>query len=165
MMGIGISTFYKVLVHAYHVTLLLILRRKKLTTHWRSFIHPLMWRCKWVELQIKKLQSRAQLYDRELEVYDEKKQTQLDDSTVVYGTKSLPFSQKTAKPEVFRRRKRRRTEATADVAAYMLQHNLFSCYGRNVYLLLSNFFLCCFLPVKNLIFLQKIRSALPRVPS
>ncbi|XP_057808350.1 uncharacterized protein LOC131022835 [Salvia miltiorrhiza] len=104
------------------------LRRKKLTTHWRSFIHPLMWRCKWVELQIKKLQSRAQLYDRELEVYDEKKQTQLDNSIMIDGTKSLPFSQKNAKMDVFRRKKRRRTEATTDVTAYMSQHNLFSCY-------------------------------------
>ncbi|XP_042065456.1 uncharacterized protein LOC121808967 [Salvia splendens] len=110
------------------------LRRKKLTTHWRSFIHPLMWRCKWVELQIKKLQSRAHLYDRELEVYDLKRQTELDSSTMVDGTKSLPFSRENAKLDVFRRKKRRRTEATTDVAAYMSQHNLFSCYENKKYL-------------------------------
>ncbi|XAR54183.1 hypothetical protein NMG60_11029208 [Bertholletia excelsa] len=34
-------------------------RRKKLTSHWRAFIRPLVWRCKWVELQIKKFQSQA----------------------------------------------------------------------------------------------------------
>ena len=137
---------------------LLICRRKKLTTHWRSFIHPLMWRCKWVELQIKKLQSRAHLYDKELEVYDSKRQSELDSSTMVDGTKSVPFSRENAKLNVFRRKKRRRTEATTDVAAYMSQHNLFSCYGRNIHPLVSNYFVCCFLPVKNLIFLQKIRS-------
>ncbi|XP_042038323.1 uncharacterized protein LOC121784224 [Salvia splendens] len=110
------------------------LRRKKLTTHWRSFIHPLMWRCKWVELQIKKLQSRAHLYDRELEVYDLKRQSELDSSTMVDGTKSLPFSRENAKLDVLRRKKRRRTEATTDVAAYMSQHNLFSCYENKKYL-------------------------------
>ncbi|KAL1543330.1 hypothetical protein AAHA92_20319 [Salvia divinorum] len=109
-------------------------RRKKLTTHWRSFIHPLMWRCKWVELQIKKLQSRAHLYDRELEVYDLKRQTELNSSTMVDGTKSLPFSQENAKSDVFRRKKRRRTEVTTVVAAYMSQHNLFSCYENKKYL-------------------------------
>lgn len=123
---------------------LLIIRKKKLTTHWRSFIHPLMWRCKWVELQIKKLQSQAQHYDRELEAYNKQKQTQLDNSTTIDGVKSLPFSRKNARPDIFKRKKRRRTEATMDVAAYMSRHNLFSCYGRNVSLLLSNFIFVAF---------------------
>ncbi|KAG2722706.1 hypothetical protein I3760_02G139200 [Carya illinoinensis] len=35
------------------------IRKKKLTVHWRQFIRPLMWRCKWIELQIKELQSQA----------------------------------------------------------------------------------------------------------
>ncbi|KAG6630563.1 hypothetical protein CIPAW_13G027500 [Carya illinoinensis] len=35
------------------------IRKKKLTVHWRKFIRPLMWRCKWLELQIKELQSQA----------------------------------------------------------------------------------------------------------
>ncbi|KAH6779713.1 hypothetical protein C2S52_010950 [Perilla frutescens var. hirtella] len=104
------------------------MRRKRLTTHWRSFIQPLMWRCKWVELQIKKLQSQAKLYDRKLVTYNEKKQAQVDDSTMVDGTKSFAFSQKNAKIDVFKRRKRRRTEATMDKAAYMSNHNLFSCF-------------------------------------
>ncbi|KAH6768273.1 hypothetical protein C2S51_013609 [Perilla frutescens var. frutescens] len=104
------------------------MRKKRLTTHWRSFIQPLMWRCKWVELQIRNLQSKSQLYARDLEAYNEKRRTQLDYSTMVDGTKSLPFSQKNAKIDAFRRKKRRRTEATMDIAAYMSHHNLFSCY-------------------------------------
>ncbi|GLT91573.1 hypothetical protein SLE2022_094550 [Rubroshorea leprosula] len=35
------------------------MRKKKLTSHWRSFIRPLMWRCKWTELRIKEIESQA----------------------------------------------------------------------------------------------------------
>lgn len=104
------------------------MRRKKLTPHWSAFIRPLRWRCKWAELQIKKLQSQAQLYDRQLEAYNEKKWTQLDNSAMVDGTRSVPFSQKNVKIDVFKRKKRRRTESTEDVAEYMSRHNLFSYY-------------------------------------
>ncbi|XP_031397563.1 uncharacterized protein LOC116208327 isoform X2 [Punica granatum] len=34
-------------------------RKKRLTDHWRRFIRPVKWRCLWLELQIKELQSRA----------------------------------------------------------------------------------------------------------
>ncbi|KAL0425768.1 UNVERIFIED_CONTAM: hypothetical protein Sradi_1111600 [Sesamum radiatum] len=91
-----------------------------------------MWRCKWVELQIQKLQSQAQQYDRELEAYNKQKQIQLEKSILVDGVKSLPFSQTDARSDILKRKKRRTTEATTDVAAYMSHHNLFSYYGRNV---------------------------------
>ncbi|KAG8391537.1 hypothetical protein BUALT_Bualt01G0198000 [Buddleja alternifolia] len=105
-------------------------RKKKPTAHWRSYIQPLMWRCKWVELQIKKLQSQAQQYDRELEAYNKSKQIQLEKDSTLEGecAKSLPFSRVDAKNEVLRRKKRKRAEATTDVAAYMSRHNLFSYY-------------------------------------
>ncbi|KAI3444781.1 hypothetical protein Pfo_001446 [Paulownia fortunei] len=104
------------------------MRKKKLTTHWRSFIQPLMWRCKWIEVKIKKLQSQAQQYDRELEAYNKRKQIQSENSTLIDGVKSLPFSQMNARNDVLKRKKRRMTEATMDVAAYMSHHNLFSYY-------------------------------------
>ncbi|KAK4414606.1 hypothetical protein Salat_2873600 [Sesamum alatum] len=104
------------------------MRKRKLTSHWRSFVQPLMWRCKWVELQIQKLQSQARQYDRELEAYYKQKQIQSENSTLVDGVKSLPFSQTNARSDILKRKKRRTTEATTDVAAYMSQHNLFSYY-------------------------------------
>ncbi|XP_011089646.1 uncharacterized protein LOC105170520 isoform X2 [Sesamum indicum] len=104
------------------------MRKRKLTSHWRSFVQPLMWRCKWVELQIQKLQSQAQQYDRELEAYNKQKQIQLENSILVDGVKSLPFSQTNARSDILKRKKRRTTEATMDVAAYMSHHNLFSYY-------------------------------------
>ncbi|CAN1343154.1 hypothetical protein LINPERPRIM_LOCUS39692, partial [Linum perenne] len=41
-------------------------RRKRLTEHWRKFIHPLMRRCKWIELQLKELRSQALKNDSDL---------------------------------------------------------------------------------------------------
>ncbi|KAK4416064.1 hypothetical protein Salat_2713800 [Sesamum alatum] len=105
------------------------MRKKKPTTHWRSFIHPLMWRCKWVELQIKKFEAQAREYDRKLDEYSQRKQTQLEIHPLEgLGVKSFPLGQSDATTEVLRRKKRRRAEATEDVAAYMSHHNLFSYY-------------------------------------
>ncbi|KAL0373480.1 UNVERIFIED_CONTAM: hypothetical protein Sradi_3263700 [Sesamum radiatum] len=103
--------------------------KKKRTTHWRSFIQPLMWRCKWVELQIKKFEAQAQEYDRKLDQYSRRNQTQLEKNPLEgLGVKSLPDCQNDATTEVLRRKKRRRAEATKDVTAYMSHHNLFSYY-------------------------------------
>ncbi|KAL2251611.1 uncharacterized protein LOC105173277 [Sesamum indicum] len=105
------------------------MRKKKRTTHWRSFIQPLMWRCKWVELQIKKFEAQAQEYDRKLDEYSQRKQTQLEKHPLKgLGVKSLPHYQNDATTEVLRRKKRTRAEATKDVTAYMSNHNLFSYY-------------------------------------
>ncbi|GFQ06543.1 hypothetical protein PHJA_002798300 [Phtheirospermum japonicum] len=103
-------------------------RRKKLTAHWRSFVQPIMWRCKWTELQIKKLQSLAQQYDRELEAHSKRKQIQLEGPALTDGVKSIPFSRTNAVNDLVRRKKRRMTEATTDLAEYMSCHNLFSYY-------------------------------------
>ncbi|CAI9765152.1 unnamed protein product [Fraxinus pennsylvanica] len=103
------------------------MRKKKLTTHWRSFIQPLVWRCKWAELQIKKFQSQAKEYDRKLAEYTQQKQCQSQNLTLEDGVKSLPFSCNNVRSKVLKRKKRR-TEETTDVAAYMSRHNLFSYY-------------------------------------
>lgn len=109
----------------------LILRKKELTTHWKSFIQPLKWRCKYAELQIKKLDAQALRYDRELEGYTQQKQVPLGISELEsVGVKSLPFSHNYVKREVFTRKKRRRAEATKDGSEYISQHNLFSYYGK-----------------------------------
>ncbi|KAF5446140.1 hypothetical protein F2P56_031792 [Juglans regia] len=104
------------------------IRKKKLTVHWRKFIHPLMWRCKWIELQIKELQSQALKYDRELAVYDQRKQFEFENFTLEgFDAKSLPFSRQ-LRNKVMTRKKRKRLEETVDVMSYMSQHNLFSYY-------------------------------------
>ncbi|KAF5752856.1 hypothetical protein HS088_TW01G00774 [Tripterygium wilfordii] len=105
-------------------------RRKKLTDHWRRYVHPLMWRCKWMELQIKELHSQALNYERELDKYDERKQFDYEKLALEgCDAKSLPFSSYIPRKKVMQRKKRRRVEDTVDIASYMLQHNLFSYYA------------------------------------
>ncbi|XP_011025262.1 PREDICTED: uncharacterized protein LOC105126179 isoform X2 [Populus euphratica] len=105
------------------------MRRKKLTDHWKRFIHPLMWRFKWVELKIKELQSQALKYDRKIAEDEQRKLFDLE--TFMEGgfnVKSLPFSTCMTRKKAMKRKKRKRFEETEDVASHMLQHNLFSYY-------------------------------------
>ncbi|XP_022722984.1 uncharacterized protein LOC111280087 isoform X2 [Durio zibethinus] len=103
------------------------MRKKKLTSHWRSFIRPLMWRCKWTELRIKEIESQALKYARELSAYDRRKFSGIDQSTLEScGSKSLPFSSQCYRKKAIKRRRRKRIEETTDIASYMSCHNLFS---------------------------------------
>ncbi|PSS11845.1 Protein transport protein [Actinidia chinensis var. chinensis] len=105
------------------------IRKKRLTPHWRKYIRPLMWRCKWIELQMKKLRSQAQKYDRELADYNRRKQLELGNSILEgFGAKSLPFSGQSRRKKFMKRKKRKRVEDTVDIASYMSHHNLFSYY-------------------------------------
>uniref|UniRef100_A0A1J3CTE3 Uncharacterized protein n=1 Tax=Noccaea caerulescens TaxID=107243 RepID=A0A1J3CTE3_NOCCA len=106
-------------------------RKKRLTNHWRSFIRPLMWRSKWVELRIRELESRALEYPKELASLDQEKLgANIDPSsleTCGEGIKSLPFSNPCyRKRAAKRRRKRKKVENTDDISSYMSHHNLFS---------------------------------------
>ncbi|TXG59333.1 hypothetical protein EZV62_013906 [Acer yangbiense] len=105
------------------------MRNKRLSDHWRRFVRPIVWRCKWAELQIKQLQSHALKYDRELAIYDQRKQFESEKSTSEgYDAKSQPFSCQNGRNQVVKRKKRKRVEETTDLASYMSHHNLFSYY-------------------------------------
>jgi hypothetical protein len=116
-------------------------RKKKLTNHWRNFIRPLMWRCKWTELKIKEIESQASKYSREIAAYDQRKHLGFDQLTSEgLGSKSLPFSRHCyRKKAIKRRRKRKRVEDTADITSYMSQHNLFSYLGTRFFFILDGF--------------------------
>ncbi|KAK6920369.1 hypothetical protein RJ641_016273 [Dillenia turbinata] len=103
------------------------LRKKKLTAHWRKFIRPLMWRCKWIEVKIKSLQSQARKYDREIAKYDQGKLFKQETIDGI-GAKSLPYPNQTQTNKLMKRKKRKRIEDTVNVGSYMAQHNLFSYY-------------------------------------
>lgn len=105
------------------------MRKKKLTDHWRTFIRPLMWRCKWTELRIKEIESQALKYAKELAAYEQNKHLASDqcpDPVEQFGSKSLPFSGHCYKKKIMKRRKRKKIEDTTDIASYMSHHNLFS---------------------------------------
>uniref|UniRef100_A0A5B6ZQN9 Uncharacterized protein n=1 Tax=Davidia involucrata TaxID=16924 RepID=A0A5B6ZQN9_DAVIN len=102
--------------------------RRKLTSHWRTFIRPLMWRCRWVELQIKEVQSQAIKYDKELAEYNQRKLFELENATLEgFGAKSLPYSSQSRSKNIMKRKKRKRVD-TVNIASYMSHHNLFSYY-------------------------------------
>lgn len=109
-----------------------LLRKKKLTAHWKNFIHPLMWRCKWIELRTKELQSQASKYDRKVSAIERRKHMLLDRTiTENSGTKSLPFPLQSRRKRYMKRRKRKRVESTTEITSYMSNHILFSGRGLN----------------------------------
>lgn len=104
-------------------------RKKKLTSHWKKYIHPLMWRCKWAELKIREFKSQAAKYSKLLAAYDQRKQLESDQFTSEgFDSKSLPFSNQNHRMKAMKRRKRKRIEETTDVPSYMLNHNLFGYF-------------------------------------
>ncbi|XP_022741576.1 uncharacterized protein LOC111293104 [Durio zibethinus] len=105
------------------------MRKRKLMDHWRRFIRPLMWRCKWLELQLKEFKSQALTYDREVVEYDQRKKFEYEKFAFEgLDVKSQPFPCQIQRKKVMKRRKRKRVEDTADLAFYMSHHNLFSYY-------------------------------------
>lgn len=105
--------------------------RKKVTPHWRDFIQPLRQRCKLIELKLHLLQSQTRKYEKQMR--DNNHQMKLQMGSVRLedlGSKSLPFSCDSLRDKVVKRKKRRRTEDTLDIAAYMSHHPLFSFFEK-----------------------------------
>lgn len=116
-------------------------RKKKLTDHWRNFIRPLMWRCKWTELRIKEIESQALKYSKELAEFDQRKCMGPDPLTLEeIGSKSLPFSSHQYRSKAKKRRKRKKVEDTTDIGSYMSHHYLFSYLGTNFFALIFSDF-------------------------
>ncbi|KAG4393553.1 hypothetical protein AAZX31_03G099000 [Glycine max] len=104
---------------------------KSLTSHWRRFIHPMSWRCKWIELQMKQLQSQARKYEKELAAYNHSKQLDLAHFTLEDSNiKSIPISDRMHRNKVMKRNKRKRVEEQCDIESYMSNHSLFSYYEK-----------------------------------
>ncbi|KAK7394556.1 hypothetical protein VNO78_15087 [Psophocarpus tetragonolobus] len=104
-------------------------RKNKTTTlHWRTFIHPVKWRCKWLELQVKKLNSLALKYDKELATYDYRKQLEFSKFTIDdLNVKSVPVYDAIRGNKVMKRKKRNKAEER-DLSSYMSNHSIFSYY-------------------------------------
>ncbi|KAK9932177.1 hypothetical protein M0R45_019425 [Rubus argutus] len=105
------------------------MRKKNLTNQWRSFIRPVMWRCKWMELRIKEFESQELKYSQALAAYDQRKHSAFDHFTLQEsGSKSLPFSSTGLDKKTTKRRKRKRVEETTDIVSYISHHNAFSYF-------------------------------------
>ncbi|BAT83426.1 uncharacterized protein HKW66_Vig0110580 [Vigna angularis] len=103
-------------------------KNKARTWHWRSFIHPVKWRCKWLELQVKKLNTLALKYDKELAAYDHRKQLEFSKFTIDdLNVKSVPIYDGTGRNKVMKRKKRNKTEEH-NLSSYISKHSIFSYY-------------------------------------
>ncbi|XP_065874263.1 uncharacterized protein [Euphorbia lathyris] len=105
------------------------MRRTRPTDHWRRFIRPLMWRCKWLELQMRNIRSQYLKYDRELAEHAQRKM--FDFHTYLlqgFDGKSLQFDSFNQRKKAMQRKKRKRIEEMTNIMPYMLQHNVFSYY-------------------------------------
>lgn len=91
-----------------------------------------MWRCKWAELQIRRLLYQASKYDLQAEEINRRKQLTSEDLAVGNsGVKSPSIPGSMQKEKIMKRRKRKRVEDSTDKAAYMAQHILFSYSGTS----------------------------------
>ncbi|CAJ2668904.1 unnamed protein product [Trifolium pratense] len=108
------------------------LRKRKVTDHWRKFIRPIMLRCKWVELKLRKLNAKARKYEKEIAAYDQQKQLDfLKFAVDDFDVKSVPRSEGIQRYKVMRRKRRKRAEEECDPSSYMSNHRLFSYYENN----------------------------------
>ncbi|XWS58691.1 hypothetical protein CRYUN_Cryun08bG0056600 [Craigia yunnanensis] len=100
---------------------------RRLTDHWRRFIHPLLWRCKWLEIKLNEFKSQTLKYERKPAEYDQSKQFEFEKVPFEgFDANLQAFPSKIQRKEVMKRKKRKRAEDTADLTSYMSHHNIFS---------------------------------------
>ncbi|KAL8268345.1 hypothetical protein R6Q59_002143 [Mikania micrantha] len=105
------------------------MRKKRVTSHWRKFVQPIMWRCKWVELQLQKFQSMAIMYDKEIEKHNQTKRLKYKNFELEGGcARSMPFLYDSQRDKHMKRKIRKKHE-DMDPELYMSQHNLFSYFA------------------------------------
>ena len=91
-----------------------------------------MWRSKWIELKIKKLNSQAQKYVKEIAAIDQQKQFDFFKFAVDdFGVKSVPRSEEIQRTKVMWRKNGKRAEE-CDLSSYMANHCFFSYYGMKL---------------------------------
>lgn len=106
-------------------------RKKRTTDHWKRFISPITWRCKWIELKLRLLHSQERKYEKELAALNYTKQLDFSHLTLDgSGIKSVPISGRMHRNKVMKRKKRERVEEKCDLASHMSNHTLFSYYEK-----------------------------------
>ncbi|CAL4978562.1 unnamed protein product [Urochloa decumbens] len=103
-------------------------RRKKVTDEWRNYVRPILWRCQWLELQMKELSSQVSVYDRELALI--KKEKELE-QLVCKANGSMSESIEIYEGygnSIMKRRKRKSHEKNVDASLYIDKHQILSYY-------------------------------------
>ncbi|GJS74266.1 protein transport protein [Tanacetum coccineum] len=113
---------------------LCLVRKKRVTSHWRKFVQPIMWRCKWAELQLRKFHSLGIKFDTELEKINQTKHLKYGNFALEGRcAKSVPFVHDCQRQKPLKR-KIRKSHEDLDPEVYMSQHNLFSCFGKVLFI-------------------------------
>ncbi|KAI9103570.1 hypothetical protein K1719_023193 [Acacia pycnantha] len=108
-----------------------LIRRKKLTSHWESFIHPLTWRCKWLELKLKQLQSQQHKYEKELAAYECRRKFVTENFSLDgCDAKSTPLPVGLCGKKVIKRKKSKRIGETCNLASYTSDHHVLSYFEK-----------------------------------
>ncbi|KAK4254316.1 hypothetical protein QN277_009716 [Acacia crassicarpa] len=108
-----------------------LIRREKLTSHWESFIRPLSWCCKWLELKLKQLQSQEHKYEKELAAYEYRRQFVTENFSLDgCNTKSIPLPVGLCGKKVIKRKKCKRIEETCNLASYTSDHCVLSYFEK-----------------------------------
>ncbi|CAO2186171.1 unnamed protein product [Urochloa humidicola] len=106
-------------------------RRKKVTDEWRNYVRPILWRCQWLELQMKELLSQVSVYDRELALIKKEKELQQE---VCKANGSMSESIEIYEGygnSIMKRRKRKSHEKNVDASLYINKHQILSYYHDN----------------------------------
>ncbi|PWA68566.1 hypothetical protein CTI12_AA307450 [Artemisia annua] len=104
-------------------------RKKRVTSHWRKFVQPIMWRCKWAELQLRKFHYLGIKFDAELEKINQTKHLKYGNFALEGRcAKTVPFVHDSQREKPLKR-KIRKSHEDLDPEVYMSQHNLFSWFA------------------------------------
>lgn len=105
-----------------------------MTSHWRKFVQPIMWRCKWAELQLRKFHYLGIKFDAELKKINQTKHLKYGNFAVEGRcAKTVPFVHDCQREKPLKR-KIRKSHEDLDPEAYMSQHNLFSWFGKVLFI-------------------------------
>ncbi|TVU34213.1 hypothetical protein EJB05_16044, partial [Eragrostis curvula] len=105
--------------------------KKKVTSDWREYISPVMWRCQWLELRMKDLLSQVAKYDKELAIINHEKDLHLE---MLKGDSPKSESQhldlQSRERNTMRRRKRKRDEDIMESSLLTQEHLILSYYNE-----------------------------------
>ena len=103
-----------------------------MTNHWQRYIRSVKWRCNWLELRIKELQSRNLKRKQRLLAVETVKSAHMVAVSAANSSRSTVSLSFKLNPRAMRRRKRKRYEESVDLSAYIASHHIFSLLGTPI---------------------------------
>ncbi|MCO5575053.1 hypothetical protein L7F22_028850 [Adiantum nelumboides] len=105
--------------------------KRALDKDWKLCKQSIEWQCRWIELQLQRLQGESNKYKRILDAGEMHKRHFRQNGS---AARTLDMGVHTLRPRVLRRRQRRRAEEHLDSILHMSSHPIFARYGTVLYL-------------------------------